>query len=68
MKKMVHLDAELRSAMRRKHDKPMICFLAGQPLVEPVGLSAGDMRVLKMGGAILVMVSLGMVAFLVLRL
>jgi hypothetical protein len=68
MKKAVYLDAELRRAMRRKHDEPMICILAGQPLVEPVGLSAGHMRGLKMGGVILAMVSLGILAFLVLRL
>jgi hypothetical protein len=59
---------EVRRAMEHGRDKPKINLFAYAPLVEPAGLGAGDIRILKMAGVILAMVVLGSVVFLVLRL
>jgi hypothetical protein len=47
-KKMRHADAEVRRALQLEHDKPMVNLFAYAPLAETVGLSAGDVRILKM--------------------
>jgi hypothetical protein len=53
--------------MQRERDKLKVNVFGYAPLVEPAGLSAGDMRILKVGGAILAVVIPGVVAFLVVR-
>jgi hypothetical protein len=66
-KKMRQADLEDRREMQRECDKPKVNVFGYAPLVEPAGLSAGDIRILKVGGAIFAVVILGIVAFLVVR-
>jgi hypothetical protein len=51
--------------IRCEDDKPRVNILSSVPLIEAAGLSAGEMRILKIAGAILAMVIVGIVAFLV---
>lgn len=64
-KTVARVDPEVRRAIQRERDDPIPNFLSSAPLVEPVGLSAGEMRIFKMGGAILAVVIVAIVAFLV---
>jgi hypothetical protein len=64
-RKAAQPDPEVSRTMQCEHDKPRVNILSSVPLVEPVGLSPARTRILKIGGAILAMVILGIVAFLV---
>jgi hypothetical protein len=67
-RKMRQANSELRDAIQRAHDAPRVNILSAAPLVEQVRLSAGEMRVLIIGGAIFAMLILAIVAFLVCRI
>ena len=67
-KELEQANSEIRRAAQLQHDKPKVNIFGYTPLVDPAGLSAGEMRIPKMAGAILVMVTLGLVVFLALRL
>jgi hypothetical protein len=46
-KKMRHADVEVRRALQPELDKPMVNLFAYEPLAETGGLSARDVRILK---------------------
>jgi hypothetical protein len=58
---------EARRGMRCEDDRPRINIFGGVSLVERAGLSAGEMRILKMG-AVISAVILGAAGFLLCRL
>jgi hypothetical protein len=67
-KKARQTNPEFRLGMPLEQDKPIVNLFGYARLVEPAEFSVGDVRIMKMATAILVMVILGFAAFLVVRL